>query len=241
MKRENLRRTILAVSAFLMPFTIFFISPAVIVMAASKGVINSSAIVYFLIFIAALFAGRIWCGWLCPCGAMQEIIGRGCEKKTSEGFLNSFKYAVFIIWAVIIAFLFAAAGKIAGVNPLFGTEDGLFPEILYVYLFLLAAILVFTFVFGGRFACRYFCPMGVITIIGRKTGDALSLPGLRLAAEPEKCTGCGLCDAACPMGLKVSEMVKADDTKNNDCITCGACTDACKRGAVRLELSRKKR
>ena len=82
MKRENIRRTVITISAFLMPLTIYFISPVVILMAASEGIINSSAMIFFILFIASLFIGRIWCGWLCPTGGSA---GRSRRRKQEEG------------------------------------------------------------------------------------------------------------------------------------------------------------
>ncbi|MDD4126895.1 MAG: 4Fe-4S binding protein [Methanomicrobium sp.] len=238
MQRENLRQLILTISAFLMPFTLFFVSPIVILIAAGDGVINSSAILFILLFFISIFFGRIWCGWLCPFGGMQEAISKSCEKKPSGGKKDYIKFILFVPWIAFIIYSFAATG-ISGINPLYGTEDGIFPEILYVYLFLLAVFVIFTFIFGSRSVCRYICPTAVIMIIGRKAGSILSLPQLRLKAEPENCTGCRVCDSACIMGIKVSEMVKSGNTENSECITCGACANACKKNAVKFGIFRR--
>jgi polyferredoxin len=239
MKRENFRRTIITISAFLMPFTMFFISPVVILMAAAEGIINSSAAVFIVLFIASLFIGRFWCGWLCPSGGMQDALGSGSRKKPSGGWKDYIKFAFFVPWVGLIVWSFIAAGGISAANLLYGTEEGIYPEILYVYLIVLIAIVVFTFALGKRSICRYICPMAVIMIIGRKIGSALHLPGLRLSAEPENCVECGRCDSACNMGIPVSAMVKENKTENRECILCGACVDACKKDAIKIGFGRR--
>jgi polyferredoxin len=51
------------------------------------------------------------------------------------------------------------------------------------------------------------------------------VPGLRITRREDKCTGCRLCDKACPMAIKVSEMKRIDHI---DCHLCGDCVAVCK-------------
>lgn len=72
--RQNLRRTIITVMMFLFPVIFYYLSPYLIIMAASEGVAAGSFIVFGLMFVSSIFLGRAFCGWVCPAGAVQEIL-----------------------------------------------------------------------------------------------------------------------------------------------------------------------
>jgi ferredoxin-type protein NapH len=64
--RQRIRKALVIISLLLFPATLYYFSPAIILGGASEGIINASFIVFGLMFISALFVGRLWCGWLCP-------------------------------------------------------------------------------------------------------------------------------------------------------------------------------
>jgi len=72
-------------------------------------------------------------------------------------------------------------------------------------------------------------------VLGRRAGNALRLPGLRLSAEPAKCTGCGTCTKNCPMSLEVMAMVEKGHMES---ILCGQCADSCRQSAISLGFRR---
>ena len=71
--RQRIRKALLLVSLLVFPITLYYFSPALILQGAAEGIVNASAILFGLMFLSALFFGRLWCGWACPAGALQEF------------------------------------------------------------------------------------------------------------------------------------------------------------------------
>ncbi len=71
--RQRTRKALLLVSFLLLPITLYYFSPALILNGAADGVVNASLIVFATMFVASLFVDRLWCGWACPVGGLQEV------------------------------------------------------------------------------------------------------------------------------------------------------------------------
>ncbi|MFA5254967.1 MAG: 4Fe-4S binding protein [Methanoregula sp.] len=236
LSRQTIRKWILIVTFLLLPVTLMYISPIVIVMGAAEGIATGSMLLFIALFFLSLVVARLWCGWLCPMGAWQEICSPVMKRTVKEGWPNYLKYLVTVLWLGTIAYFFAGAGGIRAVDPLFATDNGLsitgFPTLIVVVVIFTIIFLV-AFIAGRRGFCHVLCPIAGLMIAGRKIRNLFRWPALGLSADPARCIDCKKCTNACPMGLDVNAMVHKEDMDSPDCIMCASCADACPEGAVR--------
>ena len=123
-RRQRYRKALLFVSLLLFPVTLYYFSPVLILQGASQGIINASFIVFGLMFLSALFVGRLWCGWACPAGALQEFGQPINNKRTPGGKFNWIKWAIWIPWMGLIAALTISSGGFRQINPFYQLETG---------------------------------------------------------------------------------------------------------------------
>jgi len=233
--RQNIRKWILILSFLLVPITIFYISPIVILMGAAEGVATGSLLLYLLLFVLSLVVARLWCGWLCPMGGWQEICSPVMKHTVKDGWRNYVKYGVTVLWLAMIAYSFYGAGGIHAIDPFYGTENGIsissLPVLMIVGMIFVFIVIVAYFT-GRRGFCHVFCPIAVLMIIGRKIRNLIGWPALQLSADASRCIDCNKCSKECPMGLDVNGMVRKGEMETAECIMCASCADTCPNGVI---------
>ena len=233
--RQRTRQALLLGSLLLFPVTMNYFSPYIVIDGAAQGILTASLLVFGVQFTSALFFGRLFCGWVCPAGALQDACSGINNKPVTGNKIDWIKWAIWIPWLSTILFLVIKVGGYKQVNLLHLTEKGISvdePVKFINYYFVVALFVLLAAIFGRRAGCHTICWMAPFMIIGRKIGNALRLSGLRLQAEPEKCTNCLTCTTHCPMSLDVNGMVQARLMENSECILCGSCVDGCSKDAI---------
>jgi ferredoxin-type protein NapH len=235
LSRQNIRKWLLVISFVLLPVTLMYISPIVIIMGAAQGIATGSMLLFIANFFLSLVVARLWCGWLCPMGAWQEICSPVMKYTVQDGWRNYVKYGVTVLWLTLLAYLIFSAGGIRSIDPFFGTENGLSitsiaPLIVVVVIFTL--LFIIAYLMGRRGFCHVFCPVAALMITGRKIRNLVGWPALQLAADASRCIDCKKCSKECPMGLDVNGMVRNGQMENPDCIMCASCADICPNGAI---------
>jgi polyferredoxin len=148
-----------------------------------------------LVVLALLF-GRVFCGWICPLGALIDGLDRvlfrvrklfGVEKKlrSRHTWLIEYPPSWFLLGAVFVAAFFAV--------PLL---QFLHPNVWIIRIFALtplgigfAALLIGFSLVSSRLWCTYICPLGALYgVLGKASVFKLGI---------QSCSACGRC-STCP-------------------------------------------
>lgn len=235
--RQKIRKALLIFSLLLFPVTIWYFSPALIIQAASEHIINGSFIVFMVMLMLSTICGRVWCGYLCPAGGLQECIFSVNNAPSKQGKRDKIKYIIWVLWITMVIITFFCGKHKVTIDPFYMTDHGISVAEIFNYIVYYGVVLLLAvpaIVHGRRAACHYICWMAPFMVIGSSIGRFLHIPQLHVEADKDKCVSCGKCNKACPMGLDVKEIVAAGKTsKSTECIQCGACVDECPKKALK--------
>jgi polyferredoxin len=199
----------------------------------------SAEVPYLLLGVllaAGAVGGTLACGWACPFGFLQDLLGRVTDRKFGlPQWAGSCRYAVLVGmvlvlpavlgWrgipfedqAVSICRLCPAGALEAGVpysiRSLVAGEGWLMSgtKTAVLAVFLVAAVWV------RRPWCRVLCPLGGLLALFNR----LSVFHLRFRGDA--CVECNLCRTRCPMGVKVDEQINVTGcVRCLECVKCGA-------------------
>jgi polyferredoxin len=198
-----------------------------------------------LTILTTLLIGRLYCGWLCPFGAVTEFLfeikkffetrykkslGKEIEIDIIEDmpivkFLRKYehiyRYIKYVLAVIIL--LFPAMIFLEPFQYMF-----LIYKINLVQMIYLITILLFCILFI-RLWCRYFCPLGGFLSIVAK----VSLFKLKMA---KSCFHCEICKTVCPTNAIV-EKDKKLKIIYSECILCNKCRQSCGPKNITLEKS----
>ncbi len=238
-KRQNVRKALILVSFLLMPVTLYYMSPALVIMGAAAGIITGSFVVFGLQFVSSLLLGRAFCGWVCPAAGLQEACFAVTDRRARGGKLDWIKYLIWVPWIAIIVVTTVHAGGLRRIDFLYQTTGGISvaqPAAYWVFYTVVGLITVLALTAGRRAFCHYACWMAPFMVIGTAARNAVRWPALHLRSDRSKCIECKKCTRDCPMSLHVHEMVQAERMDNLECILCGTCVDGCPAEAIRYSF-----
>ena len=190
--------------------------------------------------LGMLFWGRgVYCGWLCPFGALQELTNAAAQRLGVKQIavppalherLWVIKYSAFVGILALSFYSMHDALIAAEVEP-FKTAISL--RFLRAWPFVLFALsLLFAGLFIERFFCRYLCPLGA----------GLAIPAKLkifdwLKRRPQCGRECRMCETKCTVGA-----IDAIGRINpNECVLCLRCQVIMNDGAQCPVLKRRAR
>lgn len=175
---------------------------------------NHKLQMWLIIFLAGVivsfFAGRLFCGWICP----MNTIFRGINYIYSKLKIKRITAPKILKNNIVrIAFLLLYIG-----GMVFVKVTGLHVNLLlYIILF---SVLITLFI-NEEFWHHYLCPFGTILSFTSRTA------GLSLQIDEDNCISCGKCQKVCPsQSIRTLENTKRQN-QANECLLCFQCIDAC--------------
>jgi NosR/NirI family nitrous oxide reductase transcriptional regulator len=171
---------------------------------------------------ALLFWGRgPYCGWLCPFGALQELLNRIAKmvkipQITLPWGLHERLWALkYLIFLVLFGFSFhslAWAERLAEIEPF---KTAIILKFIRDWPFVVFALaMIIPGLFIERFYCRYLCPLGA----------ALAIPGrLRMFSWLKRYKECGTPCQRCSKECMVQAIHPEGDINVNECLYCLHC------------------
>ena len=236
MKAQSLRRGVLFLSFLLLPITLNYFSPVLIIMGGFEKVAGAAFFVWLLFFLTSLIFGRAACSYVCPYGGLQMISDKAIQKNLKYiKWLEKFRYLLGGIWLIGIIYPIITKGGFNRIDFFYNTTEYVSVSDrgrLIFYYVIVFALLIMPLTLGKRATCHYLCPMSILNIIGTKIKNKLKISSLNLVSNKNKCVKCNQCTKVCPMSLKVMDMVQKEEMDNIECILCGECVSACKVSAI---------
>ncbi len=179
-------------------------------------------ILWSFVALGLLFWGRgVFCGWLCPFGALQELTNQVARRLSVPQIqvppviherLWVIKYTLFVAILGLSFYSMEQALVLAEVEP-FKTAMSMrflraWPFVLFAVVVLLAGLFI------ERFYCRYLCPLGA----------ALAIPAKLkifdwLKRRPQCGRECRLCEQQCTVGA-IDVLGRINP---NECVLCLRC------------------
>jgi polyferredoxin len=120
--------------------------------------------------VSSLLFGQVWCGYLCPFGALQELASRlgwrlGLRSYPDRRLEQRVRWLKFAMLAFVLIAVWVSGEPIwASFDPMQHAFGGR----LEGWMLVLVILVLVGSVFYVRFWCRYFCPMGAFLALGNK-------------------------------------------------------------------------
>jgi uncharacterized protein with FMN-binding domain len=240
------RISIQQIIRFVIQVTSFFLLPGLFAAAfagigvTAQAIVNqnasnllSSLFPTILLIVFTIIFGRIFCGYVCAFGSMEDGLGflghsvLKLKTKIPESFDKYLKYLKYIVLLVLFISFFFTPDLLGNFSPWesfsvmfsFPLDYGAaFTTLLPGTIILLVLFLIS--IFYKRFFCRYLCPLGAIfSLVSR-----FSI--FKVKKERSGCGACHICTNNCPMGIP---LYKYDVVNSGECIHCLNCVNVCPR------------
>lgn len=203
-----------------------------------------------MLFMITVYAGRVWCGYVCPQTIYVHlyqyteklIIGERNQRlkfykepmsRTKFGKLLVL-HGLWLVYSLITAFTFVAL--VAGVDRLLYHDISPFfmdwSKMTWIFFGLITFVTYMNAAYMRENMCMYICPYGrfqsvmfdkdtLIISYDYERGEPRGAHKKEQNDDFGDCIDCTMCVQVCPTGIDIRNGLQAE------CIQCAACIDAC--------------
>jgi len=183
-----------------------------------------SLLIWMVVLVSFFFVGRaLFCGWLCPFGALQELVAKIAKalsipqikiSDTLDSRLKSLKYVALLSLVAVAFFLPKQLDVAAEVEPFKTAISVFFIREWYFAAYAILCVIASAFVFKAY--CRYLCPLGAFMAIGGF---------LRLGKWIKRREDCGSPCQLCKVRCDYNAIKKTGQISYSECFGCLDCVD----------------
>ncbi len=203
---------------------------------------------FLAMFLPSLFGRKLFCGWVCPLGAFQELLNKIPHKFHIKRFnfsvFNGIRMGLLVMFFVTFFFvrdhitllgerleadttasIWTAFKAYSIYDPINGFE--LLHWNVSTSYFVSMGILILASLLLYRPFCYAVCPIGALTWLLEKVA-----PG-RVRVDHAACTQCMECVEASPCPT-IEKMIDEKTRVLPDCTSCGECLNSCEYDAIKF-------
>ncbi|SQB27337.1 electron transport protein [Citrobacter koseri] len=189
--------------------------------------VHAASMLLLVAFIViSLLLKKSFCSWLCPVGALSELIGKLGETLFGPSItlprwldipLRGLKYLLLSFFLYIALsmpaqgiqmFLMSAYGIIIDVKMLDFFRNIGTTTLICVIFFAVASLFI------RHFWCRYLCPYGALL------GLFSFFSPFKIRRNADSCIDCGKCAQNCPSRIPVDTLIQVRTVECTGCMTC---------------------